>query len=158
MSTPKQARPNTNYVPGAYRPKTTKTEPVPNEDLLREFYISREQGEPTKELCALMVRLAERYSMSPSFRQYSYRDEMVAEATVTLLTAWRKFKPEEQIAKGMKPNLFSYLTTACYRVFLRVLESEHTQRDIRNQLIVWAGGKASGFSPSDSDLSFGAEQ
>ena len=81
--------------------------------------------------------IAERYSFSPSFAGYSFREDMVSYAAVNLYANWHKFDPEQT------DQPFSYFTTAAYRSFLQVIADEKKQRDIRDVLLVEAGSNPS---------------
>jgi hypothetical protein len=133
-----------------------KTDPakhkVKNADLLAAWYESKEQGKPTRELAEMLMLLCERYSFHPSFRNYSYREDMVAEAIAVCIQGWHKFNPDWAISRGQSPNPFSFFTTTAYRAFLNVLNEEQKARDIRDELLVDAGANPSiGFELRNSD-------
>ena len=113
--------------------------PVKNSDLLVEIQKSRESGEVTKNLAVLLHRIAERYSYHPWFRDYSFREDMVAEATMNLCMNWHTFDE----TKMAVPNPFSYYTTAVRRSFLHVMAQEKSHSDVRNALLLEAGESAS---------------
>ena len=92
---------------------------------------------PTSRLAKYLWLIAERYSYSPSFGGYSFREDMVAFAVVNLVANWYKFDPEKS------DNPFAFYTTAVYRSFLQYLADEKKQRDIRDELLIDAGANPS---------------
>jgi len=81
--------------------------------------------------------IAERYSYSPSFAGYSFREDMVSIAVVNLCANWYKFNPEKS------DNPFAFYTTAAYRSFLQYLADEKKHREIKDSLLVDAGSSPS---------------
>ena len=129
---------------------------VTNAQLMEAFYESKEAGDLQPQLAKYICQLAERYSLSPNFIGYSFREDMVAEAICTLFQGWHKFNPEYYSSLGKEPNIFAYYTQACYHSFLKVLGEEKKQRQIRDELLVEAGKTASfghqmSSRPSSSD-------
>jgi hypothetical protein len=92
---------------------------------------------PSTRLAKYLYMIAERYSYSPSFAGYSFREDMVSFAVVNLMANWYKFDPE----KSDQP--FSFYTTAVYRSFLQYLADEKKQREIRDELLVDSGANPS---------------
>lgn len=89
------------------------------------------------KLAKYLWMIAERYSHSPSFGSYSFREDMVSFAVVNLCANWYKFDPTKS------DNPFAFYTTAAYRSFLQYLSDEKRQRDIRDELLVDAGANPS---------------
>lgn len=104
-----------------------------NADLLPAFLEAKKQGVLTKELALMLQMIAEKYSYHHWFRNYSFRDDMVAEATVNLCKQWHKFDPEKS------NNPFSYFTTCAYRSFQGYLAHEREQAEIKDALKVEEG-------------------
>jgi DNA-directed RNA polymerase specialized sigma subunit len=96
----------------------------------------------SSKLAKYLHMIATRYSYSPSFANYSFREDMVSFAVVNLCANWYKFDPEKS------DNPFAFYTTACYRSFLQYLADEKKQRNIRDELLVDAGANPS-FSYQD---------
>lgn len=127
------------------KPKATSTRGhyVTNAQLLPEIQACKENGgKLSSTLAKYLNMIAERYSYSPSFGGYSFREDMVSFAVVNLVANWHKFDP----AKSDNP--FAFYTTACYRSFLQYLADEKKQRNIRDELLVDAGANPS-FSYQD---------
>ena len=104
-----------------------------NKNLLAAHAEAKAQGKLTAELAAMLRLIAERYSFHPWFRGYSFREDMVSEATVNLVRNWHKF----DATKSQNP--FAFFTTAIRRSYLAYLEQEREQSNIKNALIVEQG-------------------
>ena len=91
----------------------------------------------SSRLAQYLHMIAERYSFSPSFAGYPFREDMVSIAVVNLCANWYKFDPEKS------DNPFAFYTTAAYRSFLQYLAEEKKHRNIRDQLLVDAGANPS---------------
>jgi len=94
-------------------------------------------GKLSGKLAKYLWMIAERYSYSPSFAGYSFREDMVSIAVVNLCANWYKFDP----AKSDNP--FAFYTTAAYRSFLQYLADEKKHREIRDSLLVEHGANPS---------------
>lgn len=122
------------------KPKSTSTRGhyVTNAQLLPEIQACKENGgKLSSTLAKYLNMIAERYSYSPSFGGYSFREDMVSFAVVNLVANWHKFDPTKS------DNPFAFYTTACYRSFLQYLADEKKQRNIRDELLVDAGANPS---------------
>lgn len=122
------------------KPKSTSTKGhyVTNAQLLEEIKSCKENGQKlSPTLAKYLNMIAERYSHSPSFGGYSFREDMVSFAVVNLVANWYKFDPTKS------DNPFAFYTTAVYRSFLQYLSDEKKQRDIRDELLVDAGANPS---------------
>ena len=116
---------------------STKGHYVQKEELLNEIAECKKTGVLSSQLSKYLWLIAERYSFSPSFGRYSFREDMVSFAVVNLVANWHKFDPERS------DNPFAFYTTAVYRSFLQYLADEKKQRDIRDELLVEAGANPS---------------
>lgn len=116
---------------------STRGHYVTNAQLLEAIAEDKVAGKLSSKLAKYLHMIAERYSYSPSFGGYSFREDMVAFAVVNLCANWYKFDP----AKSDNP--FAFFTTAVYRSFLQFLADEKKQRDIRDQLLVDSGANPS---------------
>ena len=131
-------------LPKVKREKSTSTKGhyLTNAELLASIAEAKEQGKLTTRLAKNLHILAERYSYSHNWVNYSFREDMVAAAVMNLCVNWHKFDPT------MGDNPFAYYTQAVYRSFLQYLAEEKKQRDIRDGLLVDAGANPS-FSYQD---------
>lgn len=117
---------------------STKGHYVTNAQLLEAIAADKANGRKlSPRLAKYLHMIAERYSFSPSFGGYSFREDMVSFAVVNLCANWYKFDPEKS------DNPFAFYTTACYRSFLQYLADEKKQRDIRDTLLIDAGANPS---------------
>lgn len=117
---------------------STRGHYVTNAQLLEAIAADKENGRKLSgRLAKYLHMIAERYSFSPSFANYSFREDMVSFAVVNLCANWHKFDPTKS------DNPFAFYTTACYRSFLQYLADEKKQRDIRDTLLVDVGANPS---------------
>lgn len=87
---------------------------------LKEYY---ESDIMTDELCLKLEKIAKGLSYSPSFINYSYREDFVSDAIIKMYVALRdkKFSFEN----GSSP--FSYFTTIAYNEFISRIKKEKRQ-------------------------------
>lgn len=104
-----------------------------NAELMPAFLEAKEANTLTPKLALMLRMIAEKYSHHRWFVGYSYRDEMVSEATVHLCKQWHKFNPEKS------NNPFSFYTTCAYRSFQAYLAHEKEQAQIKDALKVEEG-------------------
>jgi len=96
----------------------------------------RETGVPSDRLGELFTIHVKRYATSAKFKNYTYRDEMEADALWFLLKySGRNWKPEEQIAKGKDPDAFAYCTQIINNAFLQVIAREKKHSELKDNLI-----------------------
>jgi len=69
---------------------------------------------------------------------FTYREEMVMDAVENCLKAVLNYKIETATRTG-NPNAFAYFTQICYFAFLRRLQKEKKQQDIKFKFIEEAG-------------------
>lgn len=81
--------------------------------------ISRELGES-------IYKIASGLSFAPNFINYSYREDMVGDATVKMISALRNRKFD--VTSGYNP--FSYFTTIAFHAFINRIKKEKRQRDV----------------------------
>jgi hypothetical protein len=127
---------------------STRGHYVTNAELLPAIAADKITGKLSSKLAKMLHMIAERYSYSPSFARYSFREDMVSIAVLNLCANWYKFDP----AKSDNP--FAFFTTACYRSFLQYLADEKKHRDIRDELLVNSGANPS-FSYQDRNKTSG---
>lgn len=127
------------------RSTSTRGHYVTNADLMEAIAADKAAGKLSNKLAKMLHQIAERYSYSPSFAGYSFREDMVAIAVANLCANWYKFDP------ARSDNPFAFYTTACYRSFLQCLADEKKHRMIRDDLLVEHGASPS-FSYQDRTL------
>ena len=125
---------------------------VNNADLLIQYKLSREQDRMTEEFAKMLQTIAARYALKPSFRDYSYVDDMKAYSMMMVVRTWRSFKPEKST------NAFAFFTQCIKNSFKQYLKVERRARDVRDELLLAAGLNPShtyADEYSNSDDSFG---
>lgn len=109
-----------------------------NKVMLEEIIECRKTMVISDKLARMLMLLTARYAGRSNFRSYSYIDEMQAEALVMLTRGILSFNPEKS------SSAFSYATTIVHNAFLRRLNLEKRQREIRDELLMdgyYEGGK-----------------
>jgi hypothetical protein len=76
------------------------------------------------------LRIAEGLSHKANFVRYTYREEMVMDAVENCLKAIDNFNVETKTRTGL-PNAFSYFTQISWYAFLRRIQKEKKQQDIK---------------------------
>lgn len=121
------------------RSTSTRGHYVTNAQLLPEIAACKANNNTlSPKLAKMLWMIAERYSYSASFANYSFREDMVSIAVLNLCANWHKFDLTRE-----NPNPFSFYTTSAYRSFLQYLAHEKDHRDIRDALLVDAGANPS---------------
>ncbi len=100
-----------------------------------------------------MIKISKKLSFAGNFINYSFKDEMISDALYDCVRYAKKFNPEiiksecgackvSKCAKRefntgckRKSNPFSYLTTICFRAFLRRIDSEKKQKYIKSKIV-----------------------
>lgn len=120
-----------------------------NENLLKAIKESKRQNRITDELAAMLVLLANRIAGKSCFANYSYREDMVAEALCNLAKHALKFD------ETRSSNPFAFYTSAIMNSFYQYLNAEKKQRNIRDTLLIEEGFNASfGFMEDGGDDDF----
>jgi leucyl-tRNA synthetase len=84
------------------------------------------------------LKIAEGLSHKANFVRYTYREEMVMDAVENCLKAIDNYNLETATRTG-KPNAFAYFTQISWYAFLRRIEKEKRQQDIKIKYITEAG-------------------
>jgi hypothetical protein len=109
---------------------------VSNKRLLQEYInwyaeIKEALGEGKEEpqippfIVDSMIRIANRLAYRPNFINYTYRDDFIGDALVDCIRFAKNFNP----VKGDNP--FAYITTICWRAFLRRIDDEQAQKYVK---------------------------
>jgi DNA-directed RNA polymerase specialized sigma subunit len=91
----------------------------------------------SSELVKMLMMLVNRYAQRANWRNYTYLDDMMSEATISLLNGALKFNPE------VSQNPFGYLTQIVTHSFLTTLDKEKKVRRIRDDIL-----EQNGLTPS----------
>lgn len=96
------------------------------------------------------MRISRGLSRRPNFAGYSYRDEMMMDGVENCVKAIMNFDPSVATRTG-SVNAFSYFTQICYFAFLRRLDREKRQQEIKEALI--DASDLSAFATNSDDAS-----
>lgn len=89
-------------------------------------------------IASCFLKIAEGLSHKSNFIRYTYREEMVMDAVENCLKAIGNYNIETQTRTG-KPNAFAYFTQICYYAFLRRIDKEKKQQDLKMKWLEKAG-------------------
>ncbi len=84
------------------------------------------------------LKIAEGLSHKSNFVRYTYREEMVMDAVENCLKAIENYNLETATRTG-KPNAFAYFTQISWYAFLRRIEKEKKQQDIKLKYLFESG-------------------
>lgn len=101
--------------------------------LVDQVRISQMRGEPTTQLLKTMVDIATTLSISPTFVNFSYREDMKNEAIVVMLRAWNKIDLEK--CEDGSVSVFRYLATAAQDTFMRSMHDENRWNQIKEEAL-----------------------
>ncbi len=110
---------------------------ITNKMLFPAVVQSKADGKINPELAAMFMKLVKRYGTKPNFAGYTYIEDMQAFALLNLCQHWHKFD------ETRFTNAFAYYTQFVHNSFLQFLKKEHTQRDIRDAVLISKGLEAS---------------
>lgn len=80
------------------------------------------------------LKICEGLSHKANFVRYTYREEMVMDAVENCLKAIENYNIEAATRTG-KPNAFAYFTQISWFAFLRRIEKEKKQQDIKSRYL-----------------------
>ena len=80
------------------------------------------------------LRIAEGLSHKANFVRYTYREEMVMDAVENCLKAIENYDVDAATRSGL-PNAFAYFTQISWYAFLRRIQKEKKQQDIKMKFI-----------------------
>ena len=102
----------------------------------------REKGNSTpivtNYIAECFLKIAEGLSHKANFVRYTYREEMVMDAVENCLKAIENYNLETATRTG-KPNAFAYFTQISWYAFLRRIEKEKRQQDIKVRYLSESG-------------------
>ena len=107
---------------------------IQRKELLKE---AEETGAPTPQISNYLgeciLKIANHLSYRPNFINYTYREEMISDGIENCLQYIDKFDP----AKSKNP--FAYFTQIIYYAFLRRIQKEKRQLEIKNKILDKSG-------------------
>ena len=89
-------------------------------------------------VASCFLKLAEGLSHKANFVRYTYREEMVMDAVENCLKAIENYNLQTATRTG-KPNAFAYFTQISWYAFLRRIEKEKKQQDIKLKYLTESG-------------------
>lgn len=102
----------------------------------------KEAGKPKpvvpNYIAECFLKISEGLSHKANFVRYTYREEMVMDAVENCLKAIENYNLEAATRSG-KPNAFAYFTQITWYAFLRRIQKEKRQQDIKMKYIAEAG-------------------
>ena len=91
----------------------------------------------TDYIISCFLKIAEGLSHKANFVRYTYREEMVMDAVENCLKAIENYDIEAATRSG-KPNAFAYFTQISWYAFLRRIQKEKKQQDVKMKFIAEA--------------------
>lgn len=111
-------------------------------DYVKSVEDAEERGEVppkvTNYIAECFLKIAEGLSHSPNFIRYTYREEMVMDAVENCLKAVKNYDITAATRSGT-PNAFAYFTQICYYAFIRRIQKEKKQFDVKIKFIEQSG-------------------
>lgn len=102
-----------------------------NNSTLREILRdANEKDYITKELSEAFMVMTKRISTHPRFMNYSYSDDLQAEALYALCRSWKNIKFEDD------SNPFSYITTTVMNSFKQYIYKEYRHQAIQDKILL----------------------
>jgi len=106
---------------------------------LETGYFDKDAGQITPTLARMMIKLCERYATRGNVRGYTYNDEMKGQAILQLTQIGLQFD------ESKSDNPFAYFTAAVTNSFVRVINIEKRNQNIRDDIL-----EINGMNPSYS--------
>ena len=113
---------------------------------VKEYVMSantaKSEGKPTpivtNYIAECFLKISEGLSHKANFVRYTYREEMVMDAVENCLKALGNYDVEAA-TRGGKPNAFGYFTQISWFAFLRRIQKEKKQQDLKLKYIAESG-------------------
>ena len=94
---------------------------------------NRKKPEVTNYIGECFLKIANHLSFRPNFINYTFRDDMISDGIENCLQYMNNFNPEKS------KNPFAYFTQIIYYAFIRRIQKEKKQIQIKSKLIANAG-------------------
>ncbi len=94
---------------------------------------SKEHGQMTNNLARMFIKLCERYATRGNVRGYTYNDEMRGQAILQLTQIGLQFD------ESKSDNPFAYYTAAVTNSFVRIINIEKRNQNIRDDILEMNG-------------------
>ena len=123
-------------------------------DYRDKVYAAKEAGKPrprvTNYLGSCFLKIATHLSYKPNFVNYMFREDMICDGIENCLQYIDNFNPEKS------KNPFAYFTQIIYYAFLRRIQKEKKQLEIKGKILersgydeVFSGDKVDGMDSAD---------
>lgn len=103
---------------------------------------AKEAGQPVPMIpdyiAQCFLKIAEGLSYKSNFIRYTYREEMVMDAVENALGVIHNYDIEKATRTG-NPNAFAYFTQIAYYAFIRRIQKEKKQQDLKIKFIEKGG-------------------
>jgi len=96
-------------------------------------HFSKEHGRMTDNLARMFIKLCERYATRGNVRGYTYNDEMRGQAILQLTQIGLQFD------ESKSNNPFAYYTAAVTNSFVRIINIEKRNQNIRDDILEMNG-------------------
>ena len=106
----------------------------------------KDSGQITDTLAKMYIKLCERYATRGNVRGYTYNDEMKGQAILQLTLIGLKFD------ESKSNNPFAYFTAAVTNSFVRIINLEKRNQNIRDDLLEINGMNPSYTRTGDGEL------
>ena len=94
---------------------------------------SKDHGQMTNNLARMFIKLCERYATRGNVRGYTYNDEMRGQAILQLTQIGLQFD------ESKSDNPFAYYTAAVTNSFVRIINIEKRNQNIRDDILEMNG-------------------
>ena len=112
----------------------------------------KNKGQITDTLARMMLKLCERYATRGNVRGYTYNDEMRGQAILQLTQIGLQFD------ESKSDNPFAYFTAAVTNSFVRVINIEKRNQNIRDDLLEMNGMNPSYTRLGDSEYEYAVKR
>ena len=106
---------------------------------LENGHFSKDHGRMTNNLAMMFMKLVDRYGHRGNWRGYSYLSEMKSQALLQLSQVGLQFDE----SRSVSPNPFAYYTQIISTSFMRILNIEKKNQNIRDDLLIMSGAAPS---------------
>lgn len=113
---------------------------------MKTGHFSKEHGQMTDNLARMFLKLCERYATRGNVRGYTYNDEMKGQAILQLTQIGLQFD------ESKSDNPFAYYTAAVTNSFVRIINIEKRNQNIRDDIL-----EMNGMNPSWTRMNSGPD-
>lgn len=115
---------------------------------LENGHFCRDHGRMTNNLAIMFMKLVERYGHRGNWRGYTYIEEMKSQALLQLSQVGLQFDE----SRSETPNPFAYYTQTITNSFMRILNIEKKNQNIRDDILIMHGATPSYTRMVDNEL------